>query len=120
MVVLGHGGVGKTTFINHCIVSGAMLVQRCLGDGMCVCVCVQQHSQDAAGTSRYSKVMICGRDISIRIVDNPGRQHLVPAIMIILLFDLTQLVHAHAFTCMYRRILMHAWTQLNAQCFLFC
>lgn len=45
-----------------------------------------------SGLSQYAKLMICGREITIRIVDNPGRQLLVPAIMVILLFDLTQLV----------------------------
>ena len=42
--------------------------------------------------SHYAKVNICGRDINVRVVDNPGRQQLVPAIMVILLFDLTQQV----------------------------
>ena len=45
-----------------------------------------------AGISQYAKVPICGREISIRIIDNPGRQQLVPATMVILLFDLTQKV----------------------------
>lgn len=42
--------------------------------------------------SHYAKVKICGKDVSMRIVDNPGRQQLVPAIMVIMLFDLTQQV----------------------------
>lgn len=52
-----------------------------------------QVSPPSAGGGRhshYAKVKICGRDISMRMVDSPGRQQLVPAIMVIMLFDLTQ------------------------------
>ena len=34
-------------------------------------------------------MVICGREVSIRMVDNPGRSQLVPAMMVVVLIDLT-------------------------------
>lgn len=71
VIVLGEKGVGKTSFISHCLESPPAV--------------------GGARHSRYDKIKICGKEISIRIVESPGRDQLVPAIMVIMLFDLTQL-----------------------------
>lgn len=42
--------------------------------------------------SCHAKVPICGREVNIRMVDNPGKPQLVPAMMVIVLFDLTNKV----------------------------
>ena len=43
----------------------------------------------SARPSHHAKVSICGREVNIRMVDNPGKSQLVPAMMVIVLFDLT-------------------------------
>ena len=51
--------------------------------------CKQVDASGSARLSRHAKVVICGREVNIRMVDNPGRSQLVPAMMVIVLIDLT-------------------------------
>ena len=60
---------------------------------------LQQDASGSARLSRHAKVVICGREVNIRMVDNPGKSQLVPAMMVIVLLDLTNKVHAHAGSC---------------------
>ena len=53
-----------------------------------------QHRVGETRVSHYSDVSICGKEIKIRIVESPGRHELIPALMVILMFDLTQQVCA--------------------------
>ena len=66
--------------------------------------CATPLQQDASGSarlSRHAKVVICGREVSIRMVDNPGKSQLIPAMMVIVLLDLTNKVHVHTCVCMH-------------------
>ena len=56
---------------------------------------LQQDASGSARLSRHAKVVICGRQVSIRMVDNPGKSQLIPAMMVIILLDLTNKVHVH-------------------------
>ena len=59
--------------------------------------CPSNQQLDASGSarlSRHAKVVICGREVNIRMVDNPGKSQLVPAMMVIVLIDLTNEVCA--------------------------
>ena len=42
--------------------------------------------------SLHARAPICGREIRIQMVESPRRDQLIPAIMVILLFDLTNKV----------------------------
>jgi hypothetical protein len=60
----------------------------------------QQDASGSARLSRHAKVVICGREVSIRMVDNPGKSQLIPAMMVVVLLDLTNKVHVHVHACM--------------------
>lgn len=49
--------------------------------------------------SLHARALICGREIRIQVVESPGRHQLIPAIMVILLFDLAQKVGVAAPGC---------------------
>lgn len=89
VVVLGQKRVGKTSFIEHCFVRAH--AEEFSSDS--ADVVLQADVPQGVRLSRHAKVLICGREVSIHMVDSPGRQQLVPAIMVIVLFDVTQKVN---------------------------
>ena len=58
------------------------LVTVVLQDGVC----------SGPRLSLHARALICGRVIRLQVVESPGRHQLIPAIMVILLFDLTRKV----------------------------
>ena len=93
VVVLGQKGVGKTSFIEHCFVSCHFSLCVCVtSSGVFLQVDIPKSARLSTSSRHVAKVAICGREINMKIIENPGRQQLVPAIMTILLFDLTRQV----------------------------
>ena len=93
-MILGEKGVGKSSFIEHCFVSyldeefilwvvGILVLSEFLPavfvQGLC----------SGPRLSLHVRALICGREIKIQVVESPGRQQLIPAVIVILLFDLT-------------------------------